>query len=95
MDTSTSIVQSGRVTQSEPPPAGTRGDDEHDAEAVCAICGLELRHGDVAVEVQGRMLHADCVDPPEPGKRRQVGRWAAFGAGGQMTMGDVQRDTPT
>ena len=54
-----------------------------------------IRDTEVFVWRADEMLHADCTEPHSEAPRRRVGLWAAFGSGGQMAMGDVQRDTPT
>ena len=60
----------------------------------CPACGIEFRDGDDIVVVDDQSLHPDCAAPHKSDPRRQVGKWAAMGARGQMAMGDVQRDTP-
>ena len=62
--------------------------------AMCRVCGIEFRRSDATVFVHDEQLHIDCAQPPAATKRRRVGLWAAMGSGGQMAMGDVQRDTP-
>ncbi len=62
--------------------------------AACRVCGIEFRSGDAIVFVADEQLHIDCARPHAATKRRRVGLWAAMGSGGQMAMGDVQRDTP-
>ena len=61
----------------------------------CRVCGIEIRNGDTSVFVHDEQLHVDCARPPETPRRRRLGLWAAMGSGGQMAMGDVQRDTPS
>lgn len=62
--------------------------------ATCSICGDELRDGDAAVEVAGSAVHDACALSQPEADRRRVGRWAALGAGGQLELSDVQRETP-
>jgi hypothetical protein len=59
------------------------------------VCGIELRSGDDTVTVDGEQTHVDCAEPHKEPKKRKLGLWAAMGSGGQMGMGDVQRDTST
>jgi hypothetical protein len=61
--------------------------------AECRICGTAIREGDDVVKAQGVDVHAGCVEPPKPPRRRRLGRWAGFGSRGQMAIGDVQRDS--
>ncbi|MEN9646000.1 MAG: hypothetical protein RL238_2669 [Actinomycetota bacterium] len=61
----------------------------------CRVCGIELRSGDDYVFVADERLHVDCARPPAQARRRRLGLWEAMGSGGQMDMGDVQRDTPS
>lgn len=38
-------------------------------------------------------FHLACVEAPATRRRRRLGAWAAMGSGGQMAMGETQRDT--
>jgi hypothetical protein len=59
----------------------------------CRFCGDEIRGGEDVVAVDDES-HASCAEAPNGRERRRVGAWAAYGSGGQMAMGEVQRDNP-
>ena len=69
-------------------------DDREEPMTSCRICGVEFRDGDDVIMVAYEALHAGCAEPHKPAKRRKIGAWASMGSGGQMALGDVQRETP-
>lgn len=58
----------------------------------CPICGNVVRDGDDVVEVEGALVHSDCVEAHAEPSRRKPAVWASMGATHQMAMGDVQRE---
>ncbi len=61
----------------------------------CRICGIGIRDSDDVIWAHDEPLHLGCTDAHKKAPRRRLGMWAAMGSGGQMAIGDVQRDTPT
>lgn len=63
--------------------------------AECPECGIEISKGDAVVEVDGVLVHPDCVSAPKSPRRRRLGWWASIGSRGQMGLSPVQRGDKT